>query len=94
MSYRPDPIDTSCVTLPPELLPLIEELARSSHDLWARLRIAEGWTFGPLRDETRKQTPLLIPYEQLPESEKEYDRQLALETIKALIALGYRIERR
>ena len=93
MSYRPDPIDTSNIALPPELLELTERLAQNAHDVWARQRIAEGWTYGPQRDDTAKKHPDLVPYGELPESEKEYDRSAAMETLKAIVALGYRTEK-
>jgi ryanodine receptor 2 len=76
-----------------EILRLTELLAKNSHDIWAKRRIAEGWIFGPKRDDANKEHPDLVPYEELQESEKEYDRQTALQTLKAIIALGYRIEK-
>lgn len=93
MSYEPKPIDTSGVTLTGEILQLTEQLAKNAHDTWARQRLAEGWRYGPQRDDARKEHPDLVPYEELPESEKEYDRSAALQTLKAIIALGYRIEK-
>ncbi len=92
MTYKPQPIDTSEVALPEELLALTERLAESAHDHWAERRLAEGWTYGPRRDDAAKQHPDLVPYGELPESEKEYDRQAAMETLQAILALGYRIE--
>lgn len=89
--YRPRPIDTSGVELDPELDPLVELLARNNHELWAERRRREGWRWGPRRDDTRKETPLLVPYEELPESEKAYDRDMAAETLKVILALGGRI---
>jgi len=92
LSYEPKPIDTSGVTLTEDLSKLTEMLAKSAHDIWARQRMAEGWTYGPERDDAKKQHPCLVPYEHLPESEKEYDRNAAMETLKAILALGYKIE--
>ncbi len=92
MDYEPEPIDTSGVTLTPRLHNLTELLAKNTHDIWARLRSTEGWTYGPKRNDAGKQHPCLVPYEQLPESEKEYDRKMAMETLKTIAALGYRIE--
>jgi hypothetical protein len=91
MTYTPRPIDTSKVALTPAILELTERLAENAHDIWAVKRLAEGWTLGPKKDGDAKQTPLLVAYAELPESEKEYDRVLALETLKAILALGYRI---
>ena len=92
MSYIPRPIDTSGIVLTKDILDLTELLAENTHDTWAVQRLREGWCYGPKRDDARKEHPCLIPYKELPESEKEYDRNTAMETIKAIIALGYRIE--
>ena len=94
MKYEPRPIDTSAVVLSDELLELTEQLARSTHDVWARGRFADGWTHGPRRDDARKKHPGLVPYEDLSESEKDYDRRMAMETLKAVIALGYDVVKR
>ena len=91
--YHPTPIDTDAVSLPRELLELTERLAENVHENWAKERLAEGWTYGEKRDGEKKTTPCLVPYHQLPESEKEYDRVTAMETLKAIVALGYRIEK-
>lgn len=91
MSYQPCPIRTAGVELPAELLPLTERLAANAHDLWAAQRLAQGWRFGSQRDDTQKLHPCLVPYADLPESEKEYDRIAALGTLKAILKLGYRI---
>lgn len=91
--YEPKPIDTSGVILPEELLRLTEKLAENTHDVWAETRIAQGWTYGPVRDDFKKTHPCLVPYEELPDSEKEYDRSTSLETIRLVLRLGYRISR-
>jgi RyR domain len=94
MTYQPKPIDTSNVQLPAALLALIEQLAENAHNLYARQRMGEGWRYGPQRNDVTKENPTLVPYQDLPESEKEYDRQMAMETLlKVIIALGYRIEK-
>lgn len=92
--YTPNPIDTSSVELPVYLLELTEKLAENTHDNWAEQRMQEGWTWGHARNDTLKQHPGLIPYADLSDAEKEYDRRTAMETIKAIHALGYRIESR
>ena len=91
--YEPKPIDTSDVIVPEELLSLVEDIAKNVHEVWAKNRIKEGWTYGEQRDSIKKTTPCLVPYEELPENEKEYDRQTALETIKLAIKLGFKIEK-
>lgn len=89
--YNPKPVDTTDVVLPAELIPLMEEMAKNVHEVWANNRIAEGWRYGPVRDDAQKKHPCLIPYEQLPESEKDYDRATSLGTLKLIIKSGFTI---
>lgn len=91
MSYLPTPIDVSQVSLSPDLLQLTEQLAKNTHELWSAQRLAQGWTYGARRDDAQKQHPCLVPYDQLPESEKEFDRITALGALKLIIKLGYQI---
>ena len=91
--YKPEPIDTSKVVLPEELLSLTEKIACNVHDVWAKRRMEEGYTFGPTRDDVKKTNPCLVPCDELPESEKEYDRRTAMETIALIVSLGYTISR-
>lgn len=92
--YQPHPIDTSDVTLPDDLLELTERIAENVHDVYVQSRIAEGWTWGPQRDDAKKTNPTLVPYSELPDSEKEYDRNTALGTLRLITKLGYDITRR
>lgn len=89
MAYEPKPLDTTHIRLPADLFGLLDKLARNTHEVWARKRLDEGWTYGPQRDDKRRETPLLVPYDELPESERDYDRKVALETVKYVLALGY-----
>ena len=89
--YIPRPISTDDVTLSPEIMELSEKIAENVHEVWAQSRMAEGWTYGPVRDEVKKQHPCLVPYDELPEIEKEYDRNTALATLKLIVKLGYEI---
>ncbi len=91
MAYQPTPIPTHDVVLPDALLELTERLAENTHEVWAQRRLAEGWTHGPRRDDVAKTHPCLVLYADLPESEKDYDRSTAMETLKAILVLGYRI---
>lgn len=91
--YVPEPLDTSGVQLPADLEQLVEKMSLNVHEVWAAGRIAEGWTWGPERDDEKKHHPGLVAYEDLPESEREYDRHTAVETIKLILSLGYRIEK-
>ena|SRR5215831_2237653 len=90
-SYIPLPIMTSEIELSDDLLELMEILAKNAHDNWAKARFAEGWCYGTFRDDTAKTHPCLIPYERLPESEKHYDRLAAMETLRVIIKIGFRI---
>lgn len=91
MSYNPNPIDLSDVTLDSSLESLVEALAENVHDTWAKGRIDDGWTYGPERDDAKKHHPCLVPYNELPESEKEYDRNTAISTLKFIVKKGYGI---
>ncbi len=90
-NYVPAPIDVSDVDLPEELTPLVEVIAKNVHEVWARNRIDEGWTHADKRDDDKKHHPCLIPYEDLPESEKAYDRATAFGTLKLITKLGFKI---
>jgi hypothetical protein len=92
MTYNPRPIDNIGIALSDDLIKLTELLAENAHDIWAQQRLKDGWTYGPKRDDADKKHPDLIPYKDLPESEKEYDRKAAMYTLKAIISMGYRIE--
>ena len=92
--YIPKPKDTSRVALDKDILELCELLAENTHEVWAKSRIDDGWTYGDVRNDEKKQHPCLIPYDELPESEKDYDRNTALETLKLICELGYKIEKK
>jgi ryanodine receptor 2 len=89
--YIPQPIDTSDVQLPEELKPLLEAMAKNVHEIWAQERINQGWTYGEKRDDAKKHHPCLVPYEDLPEEEKVYDRNTSFETLKLILKLGFKI---
>jgi ryanodine receptor 2 len=89
--YIPSPIDTADVQLTPELLQLTEQLARNTHEVWAASRIQQGWTWGPERSDALRTTPCLVDYEELPEVEKDYDRDTSMETLKLILKMGWRI---
>ena len=77
-----------------DLEELQEAIAENAHDVWAEARIKEGWTYGKERDDAKKQNPDIIPYTALPDSEKEYDRIMAFNTIKLVKKLGFDIVKR
>ena len=89
--YKPKPIDTKDIVLPTELNNLIEEMSKNVHEVWAETRISQGWTYGEERNDAEQKHPCLVPYEELSEEEKEYDRNTSLETLKLIIKLGFKI---
>lgn len=89
--YIPNPIDTSDIELPEELFDLADKIAENVHDVWAKGRVSQGWTYGEKRDDAKLETPCLVPYNELPESEKTYDKETAFSTLKLIVKLGYRI---
>lgn len=93
-SYTPHPIDTKDVVLPEELNQLAEQMAKNVHEIWAATRINQGWTYGPERDDAKKKHPCLIPYEELPEEEKVYDRNTSRETLKFILCNDFIIQKK
>ena len=93
LDYTPEPMDLSSVDLPESLIQLSERIAENVHEVWAKARIDEGWTYGEKRDDIHKKHPCLVPYDELPEEEKEHDRNTAMNTIKMVKKLGFRIEK-
>ncbi len=89
--YTPHPIDTSDIKLPENLEMVIEQIAQNVHEVWAQSRIEQGWTLGDKRDDILKTHPCLVPYQELPEQEKDYDRDTVLGTLKMVLKLGYNI---
>jgi hypothetical protein len=84
-------MDTSGVKVPAELLELTERLADNVHEVWAAQKVKDGWSYGPTVDAATKKHPDLMPYAQLQEEKKVYDRDTAMETIKLILSLGYTI---
>ena len=93
-TYTPNPIDTSAIELSSDLLELTEKLAENTHDVWAVGRINQGWKYGKQRNDEKKETPCLVPYGELPESEKDYDLNTTIETLKTILKLGYTIQKK
>ncbi len=92
--YKPNPIDTTHIMLPEEIVGLMEKLAENTHEVWSSQRIKDGWTYGEKRDDAQKTHPCLVPYEDLSEIEKDYDRIISANTLKMIYALGYEIKRK
>lgn len=93
MDYQPHPFDDSKFPLPEELEQLKEELSRNVHEVWAAGRLAAGWKYGPVRDDLLKEHPCLVPYEQLSDEEKDFDRATALSTIRFILSKGYQLSK-
>ena len=94
IQYTPHPLDTSDVKLSQELEVLVEQMAKNVHEVWAQTRIAQGWQYGAERNDALKHHPCLVPYEELPDSEKEYDRNTSMETLKLILKLGFEIDKK
>ena len=90
--YVPQPIDTNDIELPAELEELVEKMSKNVHEVWAETRLKQGWTYGDQRDDKKKTHPCLVPYEDLPEEEKEYDRNTSIGTLKLIMKLGFKIK--
>ena len=90
-NYIPHPIDTKDVVLPEELIPLAEEIAKNVHEVWSKGRMDNGWKYGVERNDAEKKHPCLVPYDELSEEEKTYDRNTSIETIKLILKLGFKI---
>ena len=89
MNYIPKPFETSEITLDEELLELMESVAKNIHENWAAGRIKDGWVYGEKRDDEKKTHPCIVPYEELTEAEKDYDRVTSVETLKSIKLLGF-----
>lgn len=89
--YSPKPVDTTGISLSTDIVELGERIAENVHDVWAESRIRDGWSYGEQRDDATKKHPCLVPYSELSDSEKEYDRNTAMETLKLITKFGYKI---
>ena len=89
--YNPQPINVEDIDLDANLEELTEAIAENAHDIWARARMDDGWTYGFVRNDELKQHPDLVPYSQLPDGEKEYDRIMAMNTLRLVRRLGFDI---
>ena len=92
--YVPNPVDVSGINLPKDIIDLAELISKNVHEVWAKMRLEEGWVYGEKRNDDLKTNPCIVSYEDLPEEEKAYDRNTALETLKLIIKLGYTLEKK
>ena len=93
-NYIPHPADLSGVELPQELLELAEAISKNVHEVWSAGRMSEGWTYGPVRDDAKRQTPCLVPFEELSDEEKAYDWNTAANTLKFIMSHGFEIKKK
>lgn len=93
MTYVPKPVDTSQIYLDKDLEGLVDYLAKNTHENWAVVRINQGWKYGPERNDAKKEHPCIVPYERLPESEKEHDRHVVRQVFKTILLLGFQIKK-
>jgi RyR domain len=91
--YEPKPIPVEHIVLDGEILELVEVLAENAHDIWATERLRDNWTYGPERDDAKREHPCLVPYAQLADRDRDYDRSMVLGSIRAMLALGFTISR-
>ena len=89
--YTPQPLDVLDVKLPEDLEQLVEKMSKNVHEVWAESRMKQGWKYGCQRNDELKTHPCLVPYEELPEEEKEYDRNTSIGTLKLIMKLGFKI---
>ena len=89
--YIPQPVDISDIKLTDDIIEITEQIAQNVHEVWAKSRIDQGWKYGEQRDDDMKTHPCLVPYEKLPETEKDYDRDTCINTLKMILKFGYSI---
>lgn len=93
-NYIPQPVNTNDVVLPEELIILSEQISKNVHEVWSKNRMEQGWTYGEQRNDEKRETPCLVPYEELSEEEKDYDRNTSQETLKLILKLGFKITKK
>nr|XP_015292256.2 ryanodine receptor 2 isoform X7 [Macaca fascicularis] len=92
-NFNPQPVDTSNITIPEKLEYFINKYAEHSHDKWSMDKLANGWIYGEIYSDSSKVQPLMKPYKLLSEKEKEIYRWPIKESLKTMLAWGWRIER-
>ncbi|KAG1972845.1 ryanodine receptor [Pimephales promelas] len=90
--YKPAPVDQSCVVLTASQEELVEKLAENEHNIWARDRIRQGWSFGPQQDFKCKRSTQLVPFSLLDEKYKQAGRDATRDTLGTLLGFGYTVE--
>jgi hypothetical protein len=71
----------------------IEKMSEMEHDRWVDERLRDGWKLGPVKDTEKKTSPYLVPWNQLLEEVKGYDRNAVREIPSVLNRAGFQIYR-
>ncbi|XP_074531886.1 ryanodine receptor 2 [Halichoeres trimaculatus] len=90
--YKPAPLDLSQVFLNPAHEELVKLMAENDHNVWARERIKQGWTYGAQQDVKAKRSPYLVPYSLLDERSRKGGMESVREAVCTLLAYGYSLE--
>ncbi|XP_054910410.1 ryanodine receptor 3 isoform X4 [Poeciliopsis prolifica] len=90
--YKPAPLELSDVKLTPGQEVLVDKLAENAHNVWAKDRIKQGWTYGIQQDVKSRRNPRLVPYALLDERTKKSNRDSLREAIRTMVGYGYDID--
>ncbi|XDC62019.1 hypothetical protein R6Z07M_013201 [Ovis aries] len=90
--YKPAPLDLSHVRLTPAQTTLVDRLAENGHNVWARDRVAQGWSYSAVQDIPARRNPRLVPYRLLDEATKRSNRDSLCQAVRTLLGYGYNIE--
>ncbi|XP_075893569.1 ryanodine receptor 3 isoform X4 [Nelusetta ayraudi] len=90
--YKPAPLDLSDVKLTAGQEVLVDKLAENAHNVWAKDRIKQGWTYGIQQDLKNRRNPRLVPYALLDERTKKSNRDSLREAIRTMVGYGYDID--
>ncbi|KAG5262307.1 hypothetical protein AALO_G00273740 [Alosa alosa] len=90
--YKPAPMDLSHIRLASAQEAMVDKLAENAHNVWARDRIRQGWTYGIQQDVKSKRNPRLVPYVLLDERTKKSNKDSLREAVRTLLGYGYSLE--
>uniref|UniRef100_A0A8C9RP23 Ryanodine receptor 2 n=1 Tax=Scleropages formosus TaxID=113540 RepID=A0A8C9RP23_SCLFO len=90
--YKPAPMDLSHIKLSSTQEAMVDKLAENAHNVWARDRIRQGWTYGIQQDVKNRRNPRLVPYALLDERTKKSNKDSLREAVRTLLGYGYNLE--
>ncbi|XP_030255117.1 ryanodine receptor 2 isoform X5 [Sparus aurata] len=90
--YKPAPLDLSHIKLTSTQEAMVDKLAENAHNVWARDRIRQGWTYGIQQDVKNRRNPRLVPYVLLDERTKKSNKDSLREAVRTLLGYGYNLE--